>query len=220
MIFKVADLTIQATGACDFVRGLCRDYICLGTPRLTVKLTQTDPAAQSIELLRLINDRLLEQDTFLMHCSALALDGDGYLFAAPSGTGKSTHAAMWRRVFGDRVTMINDDKPFIAVKPDGIYVFGSPWSGKHNLSTNTSARVKALCFLQRGEQDRITKIEPQQALDVIFDQLPRYASAEHTVKLLELVDKLLTTTPLYRLECTPTEGAALTAFDGMNGDRL
>jgi hypothetical protein len=57
------------------------------------------------------------------------------------------------------------------------------------------------------------------ALDVIFDQLPRYTNPAHTVRLLELVDKLLTGTPLYRLRCTPTEGAAEMAFFGMNGDK-
>ncbi|MBR4304308.1 MAG: hypothetical protein IKT81_03150 [Clostridia bacterium] len=220
MIFKVADLTVEALGACDFVRALCADYICTDPPRLTVQLHQTDPAAQSIELLRQINDQLIGQDTFLMHCSALALDGEGYLFAAPSGTGKSTHAAMWRKVFKHRVTMINDDKPFVRVSDGGVYVFGSPWSGKHNLAANTSAPVKALCFLRRGEHDCITRLEPQQALDVIFDQLPRYQNPNHTVRLLELVDRLLTTTPLYMLECTPTEKAAQTAYDGMNGDRI
>ena len=220
MIFEVAGLTVQVSGQCDFVSALCADYICDAHPQLTVELTCADPLSQSIELLRQVNDRLIEQDTFLMHCSALALDGDGYLFAAHSGTGKSTHAAMWRRAFGDRVTMINDDKPFVRVSEDGAEVFGSPWKGKHNLGCNSSAKVKALCFLKRGERDRILPISAEQALEHIFDQLPRYQKAEHTIRLLELVDKLLTTIPLYLLECTPTPRAAQVALDGMNGEKL
>ena len=34
------------------------------------------------------------------HSSCLELDGEGYLFTALSGTGKSTHTANWRRYFG------------------------------------------------------------------------------------------------------------------------
>lgn len=50
----------------------------------------------------------------------LEIDGKAYMFSAPSGTGKSTHAKLWRDCFGDRVTMINDDKPLIKFREDGI----------------------------------------------------------------------------------------------------
>ena len=52
-------------------------------------------------------------DGFFFHSSCLELDGEGYAFSAVSGTGKSTHTALWQKHFGDRVTMINDDKPII-----------------------------------------------------------------------------------------------------------
>ena len=219
MVFEVAGLVVQTKNECGLLRHLCADFLSNGTPALTVELESADPVEQSVELLRRVNDRLIEQDTFLMHCSALAVDGEGYLFAAPSGTGKSTHAAMWRRVFGDRVVMINDDKPFIRVSHDGAHVYSSPWRGKHNLGENICRPLKAICFVERGDTDEIAPITPAMALDVIFDQLPRYTNPAHTVRLLELVDKLLTGTPLYRLRCTPTEGAAERAFFGMNGDK-
>ena len=34
---------------------------------------------------------ILEHDGYYLHSSAVVLDGKAYLFAAPSGTGKSTH---------------------------------------------------------------------------------------------------------------------------------
>ncbi len=220
MVFEVAGLVVQTKNECDLLRRICADFLSSRTPCMTVELESADPVEQSVELLRRVNDRLIEQDTFLMHCSALAMDGEGYLFAAPSGTGKSTHAAMWRRVFGDRVVMINDDKPFVRVSPDGAFVYSSPWRGKHNLGQNVCRPLKAICFIERGDTDEIAPITPAMALDVIFDQLPRYTNPAHTVRLLELVDKLLTGTPLYRLRCTPTEQAAERAFFGMNGDKV
>ena len=220
MVFKVAELVVQTNNECDYLRHICADFLCDEPPQLTVELESSDPLEQSIELLRQVNDRLIEQDTFLMHCSALALDGEGYLFAAPSGTGKSTHAAMWRRVFGDRVVMICDDKPFVRVSPEGVFVYSSPWRGKHELGQNICRPLKAVCFVERGDTDEIMPICPEEALDAIFDQLPRYSAPAHTVRLLELVDKLLTGTPFYRLRCTPTEQAAKRAFFGMNGDKV
>ena len=32
--------------------------------------------------------------------------------------------------------MVNDDKPILRIKDDGIYVCGTPWCGKHGLQTN------------------------------------------------------------------------------------
>jgi serine kinase of HPr protein (carbohydrate metabolism regulator) len=54
-------------------------------------------------------------DTFLFHGSAIAVDGVGYLFTAKSGTGKSTHARLWRELLGARAVMVNDDKPLLRV---------------------------------------------------------------------------------------------------------
>ena len=67
----------------------------------------------SEELLRDLSNQMADRNVFLIHGSSLALDGRGYLFTAPSGTGKSTHSRLWKEVFGNRVIMINDDKPFL-----------------------------------------------------------------------------------------------------------
>ena len=84
---------------------------------------------------------LSEYDGFFFHSSALELDGEGYLFTALSGTGKSTHTRNWRRLFGDRVTMINDDKPIIRKIDGRFYVCGTPWMGKSNIGCNRMAPV-------------------------------------------------------------------------------
>lgn len=85
---------------------------------------------ESLAVYRKISEIMVEHDTFLFHCSAVALDGQAYLFTAPSGTGKSTHTRLWREVFGERAVMVNDDKPLIQVREDAIYVCGTPWNGK------------------------------------------------------------------------------------------
>ena len=50
---------------------------------------------------------------FVLHASAVAVDGNAYLFSARSGTGKSTHTSLWLDHFKDRALIINDDKPCI-----------------------------------------------------------------------------------------------------------
>ena len=53
--------------------------------------------------------KMADYDTVLLHGSAIAVDDEGYFFTAKSGTGKSTHARLWREMLGDRAVMINDD---------------------------------------------------------------------------------------------------------------
>ena len=179
MIFSVAGLPVKAENMHPDLEALFSKYQTpAASPELTVALTERLPIPQSVELLRPVNQKLMERDTFLMHCSALSYEGKAILIAAHSGTGKSTHARMWREVFGQKVVMINDDKPFLRFEEDGLYVFGPPWDGKHHLSTNTKAPVCAICFLSRGEEDSIKPMEPQEALSFIFDQVSRSADGD------------------------------------------
>ena len=99
-------------------------------------------------------------DAIMLHSSCIMYKGKAYMFTAHSGTGKSTHTGLWKQVFGDEVTYINDDKPLLR-KIDGIWTaFGNPWSGKTDLNTNCSAPVGAIVFLNRGEKNTIRKLQP------------------------------------------------------------
>ncbi len=88
----------------------------------------SDPYLETLAVYRRIAEKMPDFDTILFHGSCVAVDGVGYLFAAKSGTGKSTHTRLWRQVFGDRAVMINDDKPMIRAgsEGEGPVIFGTP----------------------------------------------------------------------------------------------
>ena len=94
---------------------------------------------ESILIHSKVSEELLNYDVLLVHGSAICMDGEVYLFTAPSGTGKSTHTRLWREVFGDRTMMIND-KPMLKICPDGVEVYGTPWRGKHHLGAMFTGR--------------------------------------------------------------------------------
>ncbi len=168
---------------------------------------ELEPAA----LHRRIVLALLERDTLLLHASALALDGEAYLFAAPSGTGKSTHAALWRECFGSRVTMINDDKPLLRITEREILVCGSPFNGKHGLSAPICVPLKALCILEQGERNRVRAISSSEALTALF-HMGRYdMSVEELLQYIRLLDRLTAQVPCYRMECNTQPEAAYIA---------
>ena len=169
-------------------------------------------------VLRKIAEALVDFGIILFHASAVALDGEAYLFTAKSGTGKSTHTRLWREAFGERAVMINDDKPFIELTEDGATVWGSPWNGKHRTGTNTSAPLKAICVLNRGEHNEIEKMDIMRAFPTVLGQTYRFSDGEKMKTTLTLVDKMLRRTSTYSLRCNMEPEAALVSCNGMRGD--
>ncbi len=161
----------------------------------------------------------LERDAFSFHASALMMDQDAYLFSAPSGTGKSTHARLWQKRFGDRVTILNDDKPTLRVMPDGCRVYGTPWCGKHQVNTNGVANLKAIVFIKRSEQNRIRRLHGNEVFRSVLEQcLCDIRTGDHMMRLMTMLDRVLSTTPVYELTCTIDEMAAQLVYDTVMAD--
>ena len=100
--------------------------------------------------------QLLGFDGMLLHSSAVVMGGEAYLFSAPCGTGKSTHTALWRKVFGeDRAVILNDDKPALRLEDGVWYAYGTPWSGKTDQNLNIKVPLKGICILTRSEENHI-----------------------------------------------------------------
>ncbi len=216
-----------------------RDYLTQKEPRFTVAPVDADlqwareeaerrdaaegrsprgrsgAALECLALHRLLAERLLAFDVLLMHGSALSLDGAAYLFTAPSGTGKSTHAALWREVFGDRVVMLNDDKPLLRIGTDGVTVYGSPWDGKHHLSRNASAPLRAVARIERAAENRVVPLSRDGAFPVLLTQA--YASRDPAVmaRILRLEQRILDRVPFFDLRCNMEPEAARLARAAM-----
>lgn len=172
-----------------------------------------------MSLLRKFSAKALERDVLLFHSSAVMADGGAYIFAAPSGTGKSTHARLWRKVFGDKVTMINDDKPFFR-KVDGIwYAYGSPWNGKHRLDNAVRAPIKGICFLEQGKENEIKQIGWEEGFPRLCKQAyfpEKQVQCENAVRLMGELARL----PMYVMKCTISEEAARMSYSAMRGEML
>ena len=167
-----------------------------------------DAYLETLALYRLIAEELPRLDRLLLHASALSFEGQGALFLARSGGGKSTHAALYRSEYPDRVQMINDDKPVLWFREDGIYACGTPWSGKHRISRPIAVPLKAAALVVKAKDNRMEEIPSSLALPEFFAQTYRPESAEALGKTLSLLKRLSETVPLYRLDCTKDPEAA------------
>ena len=166
-----------------------------------------------------IAENLIDYNVLLMHGSALCMDEKAYLFTAKSGTGKSTHAKLWREAFGDKVRMINDDKPLLKIGDNQVTVYGTPWNGKHRLGSNTSAELKAIIWLNRGEANHIEPMAKAEVFPVVFSQIYRSPDPQKMQKILVLEKQLMDNAEYYKLSCNMNIDAARTAYNGMNSER-
>lgn len=170
---------------------------------------------ETIAVQRKAVQALLERDVLLFHGSAIAVDGEGYLFTAKSGIGKSTHTRLWRELLGERVVMVNDDKPFLRFENGKVYVHGSPWSGKHRLGSNCCVPLRAICILERGRENCIYSISAGEALLMLLQQSSRPADPTKMTKYMYLISLLAEGINYYCMQCNMDPEAAQTAWKAM-----
>ena len=221
---KMADHAIGIENNYGYIKEYYSDYLTDDSPEFTISVTDEEICAENhdggrwhkdyLEILavyRKICERLIFDDIILFHCSALSINGKAILFTAPSGTGKSTHARLWRERFGDKVVMINDDKPLVKFS-DKIFVYGTPYGGKDGIQTNTSAEVSAIVILHQAPTNIITKISADEAFTTLLTQTYRCSSVDGVLRTLPLLDRL-SCLPVYSLGCTISQEAVELVYD-------
>lgn len=218
---KIAGVTIGIDNRYDYIENLCRDYIVSGEPSdFTVRTTEEEMEreqgyassyAEALCLYRRLCLNMIDYDGFLMHSAVIEADGQAIAFAAKSGVGKSTHIRLWQERFGESVHIINGDKPIYRFMDGRLYACGTPWMGKENWGENTMAPLKALCFLERADENRLEPMAPGDALTRLFHQLLLPREPERMDRFLALVDRMLADVPCWRLCCDKTPQAAETA---------
>ncbi len=169
---------------------------------------------------RMLAEKLLPYSTLLMHGAAVSFQGEGVIFTAKSGTGKTTHISRWKDAFPDQVTVINGDKPFVEVTGDKVMVYGSPWCGKEGENTNRTVQLKAICIIEQAESNSIEIISFEEAFPMLFQQTYRPKQKEELMKVLKLIKIMGEQLTFYRLKCRPNVEAARIAKEKIYGSSV
>ena len=178
----------------------------------------TDPFLERLAIQRKFAEELLRRKILMVHGSAVAVDGVGYIFTAACGTGKSTHARLWREFFGDRAVMINADKPFIRLDGERVTVCGAPWSGKHGLETNTEVPLGGVCLLERGKENRIRPLA-EVLIPEMTKNLRWYMESHRISQFDALAADLAQWVPLWHMNCNMDPAAAVMSHGCMSRER-
>lgn len=150
--------------------------------------------------------QLLYAPGLLVHAAAVAWQGKGILFSAPSGTGKSTQANLWK-THADAV-VINGDRPALTIEASGVFIHGLPWSGSEPVVTTLCVPATAFIMVEQAEVNELERLDAQTAVLLLMPRIfiPYYHETLASMALDHL-DSILQKVPVYRLRCRPDQGA-------------
>ena len=230
---RFSDIDIEVNSEYGYTKEFCKDYLSSGEAEFSVsctseqidreieisEFTPSRPYAESICLYREIAERLPLYDRFVFHGAVIEYNNKGYIFTAPSGTGKTTHIRLWKKYVGeDRVEVVNGDKPILHVTENGVTAYALPYAGKEGYQNHSKTEVRAICLLKQAKENRIYRLKSSECLSDIMAQIYRPYNTEALIKTLDLLDLLLKDVPVYRLECDISKEAVKTSFEELTGE--
>ena len=145
---------------------------------------------------------------FLFHAAYIEWQGKAILFTAPSGTGKSTQAELWRQYRGAEV--INGDRAAIRVTESGITVSGVPFAGSSRICKNRTLPLAAVVYLGQAPETSIRKLQGSEAFRRIWEGISVNTWDNEDVALVsEAARNVALAVPVWYLSCTPDESAVI-----------
>ncbi len=199
----------------------CDLYIRLEKEELHDEINKADQEynlnyIEEIATYRKIAEWLPSHNAFVLHSACFDVDGVGVAFAAHSGTGKTTHMNLWQQLLGEKMTVVNGDKPivrFFEDEPATPYAYGTPWNGKEHLGCNMRTVLKHICFIERSQTNFVEKIDKKDAINLIFNQVYMPKDPIAAVNTMQLIDRLLSCCNLWKIHCNMEPEAAKVAYN-------
>ncbi|MBP9988291.1 MAG: hypothetical protein KBT46_02205 [Ruminococcus sp.] len=229
-VYKIADLKVEYEPQYDLLRTRSEKYLCNEPADFNVSIAENTikekmeffkgkAEEKDIEYILIgsaFNYKLLDCNGMFLHSSTVVVDGKAYSFSADCGTGKSTHTSLWLKLFGEKAFIINDDKAAYRKIDGKYYVYGTPFSGKHDINENTSAELKAICFIERAKENSIERMDIDEAVSHIIPQTVRPAVPERMIEMCDFIDMLIREIPIYKLKCNMDISAAELSYKVMS----
>ncbi len=192
-----------------FTHGMLADRP-FGVVKAFIDWTDRDAGSKVSSLIRIAYSlAVLRRGAVAIHASAVCCDGRAFLFMGKSGTGKSTHAALWMEYIPG-CELLNDDNPTVRVCRDTAIAYGTPWSGKTSCYKQLSFPIGGMVRLSQAPANRFHRKDGIGAFIALY---PGCSVINQDKDMRDhLHDTLARLAGLVRvgtLECLPDKGAVL-----------
>ena len=230
MIYSICGFNVEYEPKYSRLRDRSQKYIAEDqtvTPDFSLEITDADIEAHIrrfpmerelaeyvVAGIKFYNETIL-RGAFFLHSAALAVNGEGFVFTGPCGAGKSTHASLWRKHFGDKVISVNDDKPAVRIIDGVPYICGTPFSGKHDINTNVKVPLCGISILCQSKENSISEMSVAQAIPVLMEQTLRPDNVQKMNALFTLLDETLCKVPVYKFCCNISDEAVMLSYNTM-----
>lgn len=224
---ELAEIKIQINNKYKYLRGLCQEYLSdFEIPDMEITPDPEDIELQhriqpefpksyceGVVVYREICRKLPLFNAVMLHSSMLEKDGKAYAICGQSGAGKSTHTMLLLKNFGERIRVINGDKPIVRLVDNEFIAYPSAWKGKDKMGEKITAPLKALCFVVKSKENRLEEISQMDAAELLMEQFVIPKEAKSVSNFLELADLILKKCKVYKLYCDISDEAATLSFN-------
>lgn len=155
-------------------------------------------------------------NAFVLHGALISVHNSGVVFCAPSGTGKTTHMMLWKKLLDDMV-IINGDKPIVRIHDDKIYGYGTPWNGKEHLGCNSRVLIKHICFIERSLENEVIPLNIDVIPKLLANQMAQPADAFGVLKNMQFIDSIMNSCSFWKIKCNMEIDAARTSIEKIIG---
>lgn len=155
----------------------------------------------------------------MLHASYIYYHGKSILFSAPSGTGKSTQAELWKRYEGAKI--INGDRVAIRKNEKNWFTYGIPFCGSSGISENVTKPLGAIIVLKQWDENIIERIDKKKAFVHLYSEMIVHVwNREYQQRCIDWLLLLLDEIPVYMLKCRPNQEAVQVLKKQLEEDNL
>lgn len=230
MIYKISDFLFEIKTNSSAVKEILKDYesdesfsdfsFSINNEQIYDEIPDAKGSykrsfLEAVAIQRTVASWIVNNNAFVLHSACFDVDGVGVAFAAHSGTGKTTHMNLWKKLLGNRMIVVNGDKPIVRFfdnEPDIPYAYGTPWNGKEHMGCNMRTKLKHICFIERSQTNYTEKIDKAEIVDRIFNQVYIPKDPVAVMNTMQLIDRLLSQCNLWKIHCNMDIEAAEVAY--------
>lgn len=229
--YLIADFIVEIEPKFEYLNNLCKPFLYIGDRAADFSAIPSEAnlnslykrmadgsaleQAEELATASLFIREIISHGAMLVHSSVLVYDNKAYLFTADSGVGKSTHTRMWLDKFGEKVHILNDDKPVVKIKNGVPLCCGTPFDGGSGIADNETVPVGAIIFIERSDTNFVTVPDTKEIVQRLYKSTVKFVNKSDGMSLLSNLDNLIRHTKFYVLHCNTDDSAVDVAYNNI-----